>query len=187
MSAIKSEKMTTRPPDQWDLKSVLYQMDRSPNAKATERVGAILRLLSRLGREGADKALLVQQLRRALNPYLWRFNVSDSTQGVVAFLVSAGGGDAWEAGAVRCALALMEHGQLWRLFECEVCGELGFAPYKEQKFCGDTCKSNHYYSKPENRASKLKKMKDNRDALKKRIEDGKKLIGFTKKSAKKSR
>ena len=180
----KSKTARTPLPDQDDFAAIFYRIEQYPDAQESRDVERILRLLSRLESSPKDvKRASLLELQRALRPYLWRYLVVDSgDRGIAAVLMSAqdrkGG---WEHDAIRTALSLVEHGQLWRLFECETCKELGFAPYKRQRFCKKAkCKSAAEYADLAKRAKKLKKVRENRKTRKDLGNSAKESVGFKK-------
>jgi hypothetical protein len=177
----KSKNARTLLPDQDDFAAIFYRLEQTPDAPESKRVEHLLRLLSRIEKPNADRTILAQ-VCRALSAYLWRYNVIRSPQGLIAHTTGAEGrGNDWEHSAVHVALSLIEHGQLWRLFECETCGELGFAPYKRQRFCGPKspkCKQRDYDEDAENKIKKQAYMREYRLEEKKRKKNTRSGVGL---------
>jgi hypothetical protein len=164
---------------------ILYRIKRHPGEPQSMRVEELLELLSGLRddlstREGMR---VITRLRKVLDRYQWRVQVSPTSEGFRAVYSPPYGlsaSDDWEQTAVGRLLEFVPNlGKRPRIRRCAVCNEWFFAAKRaDHIYCSGACKQRHHDGTPEMRENKKLYMRKRRAKEKRLEEKSKKAIGY---------
>lgn len=169
-----------------------FTEERSKYPEHAERVEQILSAIIGLAGAGSDyesRAESHQKLNNLLSRYEWRAVVSwlDDERSRPFYRLpqharDLSDADIWERQAIHAFLdELQESTTMSRLSRCESCRRFLVGKTRVPKrFCDQKCKQRAFDSKPENRANKQRKMRENYEEHKRREARSKASVGYVK-------